>query len=178
METVKVVQTYKDGILTSSKKIVVPDPINPETEKLQRSPKHHRVLDLTDAAQLSLNDLQHSFDTLKGEIRKLRKKLVASERAVCARTKERDALKKAYTRKSQQNASLEEKNEELEAKLFAVTGDLKFLEEHVKKQALYAQNSKPTTATATPTPTPTATPTATSTPKEPVRSIAAKPVKR
>lgn len=189
MKIVKLIQTFKDGVLTASKKVAV---LNPETDKPYKAPKHHKVLDLADAAQLSFNNAQQSFDTLKEEIRRLRKALIVSERAISARTKERNALKKAYLRRSHQNDSLKEKNEELEAKLFAVKGDFEFLEERMR--ALTARQlraprvitAKPDTSIATPTnntkPETNTKPPATeinlNPPTQKVRSIAAKPVKK
>jgi len=143
MKVVKVVQTFKDGILTASKKVVVPDPINPETYKPQNAPRHHRVLNLTDAAQVSFNVTQQSFDILKKEIRSLRRKLVAAERAVHARTKERDSLKTAYLSRLQQVSSLKEQNEDLGAQLFAVTEDLNFLEEEIRARPAPAPSPAP-----------------------------------
>ena len=181
MKIVKVVQTYKDGVLTSSKEVDMSekDPQqSPWARRVQKTPKHHRILDLVDAAQVSSDSYQKTFNTLTSEVRSLRKKLIATERAVTARLKERDAIKKAYQSRCQQVSSLKEKNEDLEAKLFAVSGDLKFLEEAQRlpttkfKQAspknILPRRSAPITKSVPNTkPTP-----------EPVRSIAAKPVKR
>jgi len=183
MKVIKVVQTFKNGILTASKKTAVQNPINPDTDKPQNTPKHHRILDLADATQVSFDAVQQFFDTLKRETRSLRKKLVAAERATNARIKERDSLKKAYLRKTQQISALKEQNEDLKAKLFAITGDLEFMEEKFLALENYRMTSSVIgtlgAITAKPTtPENIAKNTATQPAPEPARSIAANPVKK
>lgn len=119
MKTEKVVSTYKDGVLTSSKRLDVEG--NP--------PVHPQGLIRTEAMQHALNVVLRTHDEVAKAVSTLRKQLIASERATKARTKERDALKKAYQALKHRNESLEEKNEDLKANLFAAREDLKFLEQ-------------------------------------------------
>jgi DNA-binding transcriptional regulator YhcF (GntR family) len=181
MKTTKVINTYKDGILTSSKEVeVLPKKRTWDTVP-QKPPAHPRALCLADSMQVSLNAVQKAYEALAAEARILRKKLLTAERAVKARTKEREALKRANQSKRDKIAYLEEKNEELGAKLFAASEDLKFLEEaqrlHTtkvdpapkKRVSLLNRNRDRDVPSDTNNSNPKS---------ESVRSIAAKPIKR
>ena len=179
MKVVKVIQTFKDGLLTASKKITIPNPI---------TPKHHRILDVGDSLQAAFSETQRSLSLLKAEVGALRKKLITSEKAVVARTKERDCLKLAYSSKAQSVLDLLEENEELSAKLFGATEDLSFLNEALTKQSLSPSpipSSKPLTSSKFVSSSKLAThksnadkPEPSKPDNTPARSIAAKPVKR
>jgi len=127
MNVVKVTQTFKNGILTSSKSVKVEPPLNPETDKVQKSPKHHQVLDLGDSAHVSMRVAQHSNENLMNEVRKLRKKLLRTENLVISRTKEREALKKAHKSRLSQVRFLKEQNEDLQANVYALEEDYQLL---------------------------------------------------
>lgn len=127
MKVTKVVQTFKDGILTSSKKVEVAPAINPETSKKQNTPKHHKVLDLGDAALLDFRNALDGQEKLMVEVRNLRRQLVNTENQVKARTREREALKKALRAKQNKITYLLDEVDELGAKLAASQDDNKFL---------------------------------------------------
>jgi seryl-tRNA synthetase len=174
----KVVNTYKDGVLTSSKETEVVPATNPETGRLQRTPEHHKVVDLADFSSLSLKQAAKAQEDLFKEVRSLRRKLVQEQRAVKARTKERNALKKALQRKKDQVVGLVEHNENLAAQVSALEDDNRHLEEELSKGRPRPTpiNSRP------PTPHPALavkpTNTSESATDENVRFIAAKPIKK
>jgi chromosome segregation ATPase len=172
----KVVNTYKDGVLTSSKETAVSPATNPDTGRLQRTPEHHKVLDLADFSSLSLRQAAKAQEDLFKEIRLLRRKLVQEQRAVKARTKERDALKRALQSKRDQVAGLKEHSENLAAQVSGLEDDNRHLEEELSKSRRSPSpiNSRPYTA---PSVKSSATPEA-ATGEDNVRFIAAKPIKK
>lgn len=180
MKVTKVIKTFKDGILTSSKEVEVLPVENPETLEKQLPPKHGKILNLSDAVRVASHAAQKAHEDLAKEIRVLRKKLVAAERATRARTKERNSLRDANKRKQHKIASLEERNEDLVAKLFSAKQDLQFLEQEKKEKQRQRMASSSQSASSSNKKTVSAMP---KTPKkklpsEPVRAIAAKPVKK
>jgi hypothetical protein len=140
MATTQVINTFKDGVLTSSKKVVVAPPINPETEKPQAAPKHPGVLNQADASKLAILNMLEQNEKFAIEARALRKKLLQAEALVRARTRERNSLRKAHQARAQQADAYREKIEDLEAKLFALRGDYKFLERE-NKRLQFTRNS-------------------------------------
>ena len=118
----KIVKTYKNGALVGSKTFT-------ETSKV----KHENVIDQALASSTALRELAQAQENLASEARKLRKKLILAESNVLARTKERDALKRALISKTDKIRSLEERNEDLVARLHAAKGDSDFLEEELER---------------------------------------------
>lgn len=113
MVTTKIINTYKDGLLTSSKSIEVDLP----------SPKYSESLDIADASACAFKQAAHQLESLVAETKKLRKKLLQTEQALYSRTKERDAIKKALVRRTKQATLLKNSNEKLSALLAATQED-------------------------------------------------------
>ena len=181
MKVKKVTNTYKDGVLASSKEVAVTPAKNPETGQTQRTPKHHKVLDLAAASSIMLRQAADAQEVLACEVRKLRRQLIFSQRETVARTRERDALKKALTRKRDQVAGLRDHNDNLSSQVSGLEDDNKHLEEELGKRTQpYAQY--PGLLRAVPVSRASAAPTTSEdTTTEVVdnsRAIAAKPIKK
>jgi len=147
MTTKQIVNTYKNGVLVSTKELELKSPVNPQTGKAQKEPQFANGLIAIEAAQHAFLKAQVSLDETANELRKLRKELIQARRAVAARTKERDSLRKAYLKRTAQVERLEILNEDLEARLFSAAEDLRHLEEVAARQATSVKVTTGTTAT-------------------------------
>jgi hypothetical protein len=66
MKTTKVINTYKDGILTSSKEVEVTSKGKVWNAVPQKPPAHPRALNLAASMQVSLNATQKAHEALAG----------------------------------------------------------------------------------------------------------------
>lgn len=117
-----VISKFKDGVLTSEKTISRDD-----------EPKEFTaVLSLGESSVFAIRQVLSVHDNLMGEVRKLRKQLIASQKEVKARIREREALKKCLMAKRDKITYLLEKNDELNAELYATKSDLGHTEKKLK----------------------------------------------
>ena len=133
MQVERVIQTFKDGVLTSKKVVKVPPSTNPETGWDASPPKHHKALDLGDFSAVAIQQAANAQELLMAEVRKLRRNLIKSEREAGARLKERDALKKALQRRLDQVEGLQMRNDDLSCQVAAHEDDNLHLEEELTK---------------------------------------------